>query len=79
MEARMDLFADVEDTTDPTGILILTRIRMPILGCGTAVLLRFRRGEEEISLGFCSPDELRTAMQGVAILPVVAERRRLGY
>ena len=70
MESRLDLFEDTENTATPEGKLILTRVRQPILGCGTAILLKFQRGEETICLGYCSPDELRFAMSGIGILPL---------
>ena len=69
METRMDLFADTEGTTSPVDSLILTRIRQPILGCGSAVLVQFQRGQEDVLvLGYCSPDELRIAMRGIDIV-----------
>ena len=71
MEARLDLFKDAEDTTNPVDTLIVTRVRQPILGCGEAILLKFQRsGEEVLCLGYCSPDELRFAMSGVGILSI---------
>ena len=79
MEARLDLFEDAQDTADPVDKLILTRIRQPILGCGTAILIQFQRGEEEpLCLGYCSPDELRFAMSGVGVLSLPERRVRTG-
>lgn len=74
MESRLDLFEDAEDTSSPEDSLILTRVRLPILGCGTAILLKFQRGEEMICLGYCSPDELRFAMSGIGVLSLPSRR-----
>ena len=68
MESRLDLYEDTKNTANPEDKLILTRVREPMLGCGTAILLKFQRGEETICLGYCSPDELRFAMSGIGIV-----------
>lgn len=69
MESRLDVFPNSEDTTDPVNSLTLTRVQVSMLGCGVAILLKFWRGRGDVQwLGYCSPDELRTAMKGIDIV-----------